>query len=82
MHEYMQGQFIDPGCQGPITQRFEITGMFAPITAECGEGFCLHNIFSIDMRSADGIKHIVGFIVGGTIQPEFSHRHIGILIMH
>ena len=33
------------------------------------------------MRSADGIEHIIRFVMGRTVQPEFSHRKVYFLIM-
>ena len=33
------------------------------------------------MRGTDGIEHVIRLIVGGTVEPEFAHRHIHMLIM-
>src|SRR5574344_1432922 len=55
--------------------------MFIPSAAHLSEPFSLNNILTINMRTADRIKHVIGFIVRRAVQPIFPHRNIGILIM-
>ena len=52
-----------------------------PHTTNLREAFGLDDVLAIDVRSADGVEHVVGLVVGRRVEPVFAHRHIHIFIM-
>ena len=59
----MEEQTVHAQCEIPVEQGFYAGGGLVPYTANLGESLGLHDILAIHMSSADGIKHVVGFVV-------------------
>ena len=55
--------------------------MLVPCAPHLGKSFSLDNVLAIDMRSTDGIEHVIRFIVGRAIEPKLPHRVIDFLIV-
>ena len=72
---------VNPQCIIPVEQRLQHSGMFIPCTAHLRKSFCLDNALSINMCPTDSIQHIIQFVMGRTIQPEFSHGKVHHLVM-
>ena len=78
----MKKELINTQCIVTVQQRFQHGRVFIPYATNFSKAFGLDNILSINMRTADGIQHIIGFIMRRTVQPKFPHRQIHFLIMH
>ena len=64
-----------------IQQRLHHCWRLVPYTTNLCESLCLNDILTIDMRTADGIEHIVGLIMCGGVKPEFAHGNVCIAIV-
>ena len=81
MCENMEEKFIHSKCKIPIKQRFYYSWCLIPHPPNFRESFCLYNVLSIDMCATDGIKHIIGLVVRGGVQPIFAHGNVNVFIM-
>ena len=77
----VEEEAIDAQRKVPVQQRLDHFWRLVPHASKFCEAFRLDDVFAIDVTSADGIEHVVGFVVGGRIEPELTHRLIDILIM-
>ena len=64
-----------------VKQLLQHSGMFIPCATDFCKALSLYDILSVYMRSVDGIKHIVKFVVGRTAEPELPHWVVGKLVV-
>ncbi len=65
-----------------VQQGFNHSRILVPHSTELREPFALNNIFPVDMRTGDGIQHVVKLIVCGTVQPELTHGPVDLPVVH
>ena len=59
----MEEQTVHAQREIPVKQGFDAGRRLFPYAANLGESLGLHDILAIHMSSADGIEHVVGFVV-------------------
>ena len=52
-----------------------------PHATQRGEALGRDHALAIDMATADGIQHIVRFVVRGAVEPELAHRQIDLVVV-
>ena len=72
---------VDAHAQTAVEQWFEHGGCLVPGASHLGESLCLNDVLMVDMCATDGIEHIVRFVMGGGVEPEFPHRIVGMLVV-
>ena len=55
--------------------------MLVPCGPDLGKSFGLDDVLAIDVRSTDGIEHVIRFVVSRAIEPKLPHRVIDFLIV-
>ena len=81
MGVHVEEETIHAQCKVSVQQGLDHSRYLVPDTTNLRESLGLHNVLAIDVSSTDGIQHIVGFVVGRRVQPEFAHRNIHVAIV-
>ena len=79
--ENMEEQAVHAEGKMTVEERFDHSGRLVPDTTHFGESLGLHDILTVDVGTADGIEHVGGLVVRGTVEPELAHRDVHIFIM-
>ena len=78
---HMEEEAIHAQSEVTIQQCLDARRRLVPHATHLRKALCLHDILPIDVCTTDGIQHIVGFVMGRRVEPEFTHRHVHISIM-
>ena len=81
MGEHMEEQSVHAEGKIAVEEWLDHGGRLVPDAAHLGESLGLNDVLAVDMRRTDGIEHVVGLVVGGTVEPEFSHRQVDIFVV-
>ena len=77
----MEEQAIHTQGEVAVQQGLDARRCLVPHATYLRKALCLNDLLSIDMRSADGIEHVVGLVVSRRVEPVFAHRDVYILVM-
>ena len=77
----VEEQSVDAQGEISVEQGFDHRWCLIPHAAQLRKALGLNNVLAIDMTSADGVEHVVGFVVSGRVKPELTHGLVDVLIM-